>query len=136
MRGNWTYFPSLAWRRDRLRDVGFRQDLRVAPDLVALATLVLAGDRMLVLDETVFEYRRHARSVSSMAASDAARFAEERMVHREIERLANGRGWHNAARAARVRLSSRLHAASLVPGTIRSRSWAAGRQEVIHAFGK
>ena len=54
MRGNWTYFPSLAWRRETLDPIGFRQDLDVALNLVALASLVLDGATMLLLPNVVF----------------------------------------------------------------------------------
>ena len=76
MRGNWTYFPSLAWRREALDPIGFRQDLDVALDLVALASLVLDGATMLLLPDVVFEYRRHLGSVSSQAAT------QRRALHR------------------------------------------------------
>ena len=135
MRGNWTYFPSLMWRRETLNRIGFRQDLDVALDLVALASLVLDGGSMLLLPDFAFEYRRHVGSVSSLAATSAGRFSEERRVMGELAAQARERGWSRASRAARFRLTSRAHAVALLPDAIRSRNWDAVRKYIRHAFG-
>ena len=135
MLGNWTYFPSIAWRRESLARVGFRQDLDVALDLVALAALVLDGASMLLMTDVVFEYRRHVGSVSSLAATSAGRFIEERRVMGELAAHARERGWHRGSRSARVRVSSRAHAVALLPAAIRSRSWSPAGKYIRHAFG-
>lgn len=135
MLGNWTYFPSVAWHRESLQKVGFRQDLGVALDLVAMAALVLDGASLLLMSEVVFEYRRHLGSVSSLAATSAGRFDEERRVMGELADLARDRGWPRAARAARLRLTSRAHAATLLPKAIGSRNWDPARSYLRHAFG-
>lgn len=135
MRGNWTYFPSLAWRRDLLAPIGFRADLRITLDLVALVTLVLNGERLLVTPDVVFEYRRHRASASSIAAATAERFVEEQQVYEEFERLARRRRWLRASTAARRRLTSRLHAAVLVPRSVRQGEWETCRAYLRHALG-
>ncbi len=127
MHGNWLYFPSLCWRRERLAALGFRQDLATVLDLEALARLVLGGGDLLVLDEVLFEYRRHSRSASSLAAHSVDRFVEERMVMREIAAAARLAGWGRASRAAELRITSRLHAALLVPGAAAASNWTAAR---------
>lgn len=122
MTGNWTYFPSLSWRRSRIVEHGFRDDLETVLDLALLTQLVMTGSRMLIEPETVFEYRRHASSVSSLTARRSYRFVEERRVMRNAADCAIDMGWPRAARAARLRLTSRLHAARLLaqPATFRS----------------
>jgi glycosyltransferase involved in cell wall biosynthesis len=135
MRGNWTYFPSMVWRRALLDRIGFRQDLDVALDLVALASLVLDDGSMLLLPDVAFEYRRHVGSASSLAAANADRFVEERRVLDELAARARARGWHRASRAARVRVTSRAHAAALLPEAMRTRSWDPARKFVRHALG-
>jgi len=134
MRGNWTYFPSLVWRRERIATIGFRQDLQIALDLVALVTLVLNGERLLVTNHVVFEYRRHRASASSISAANADRFLEERRVYKEFEQRARSRHWLRAARAARLRLTSRLHALALVPRSIRCRAWTKSKAYLRHAL--
>lgn len=135
LHGNWTYFPSISWHRPTLSAIGFRQDLDVALDLVALATLVANEGRMLLVDDVVFDYRRHSSSASSAAAIRTDRFAEEARVAREMAAMAERLGWRRAARAARTRISSRAHAAALVPQAIGATNWTSVRSLLRHAFG-
>lgn len=113
--GNWTYFPATCWRRSAVATHGFRQDMRVALDLDLLASLVLDGHQFVVLREPLFEYRRHSASVSSATRHDDTRFEEERRLHAELRAKAAHRGWGKASRRAALRLTSRLHAAALLP---------------------
>lgn len=136
MRGNWTYFPSLLWRRQRLRAVGFRQDLHTVLDLYALATLILNDEDILVIADSVFEYRRHSASASSLSAATTARFVEERSAFKEIEIQAQARGWRRAALASRMRVASRLHAALLLPTALRARNWSASGRYLKHSLGR
>lgn len=118
MRGNWTYFPSLCWRREAIARIGFRTDLPTTLDLALLVQVVMNGGPMVVTDEIVFHYRRHSDSVSSSRAADGSRFDEERRLFTELADSCARRGWNRAARSARWRLSSRAHAMSLLPRTL------------------
>ena len=132
--GNWTYFPATCWRRTVIAEHGFRQDLKIALDLELLAHLVLGGHRFAVGDVPAFEYRRHRLSASTTALDDAGRFMEERLVHRSMAIGARSAGWSHAAWHARLRLTSRLHAAALLPAAARRRPRAVA---VVsrHVFG-
>lgn len=115
LRANWAYFPSLAWRTDAVRRLGFRSGLDVVQDLALILDILADGGRLAVLPEEVFLYRRHSASDSSVRALDGRRFDEERRFFSgEATRFA-ARGWRRAARAARWHITSRLNAASLIP---------------------
>lgn len=114
--GNWLYFPATAFRVDAARRHGFDPRWEVVEDLALVCALLQEGGRLLLLDDEVFAYRRHAGSVSSVAAGSGRRFAEERTFFAEQARAATSLGWHASARAARLRWSSRLHALTLLPG--------------------
>jgi len=121
LRGNWAYFPSLAWRTSDVREVGFRDGLDVVQDLALILDILARGGTMAVLAETVFDYRRHSQSDSSVRALDGRRFDEERRFFLgEADRFSS-MGWPRAARAARRHVTSRLNAASLLPKAIRSK---------------
>jgi glycosyltransferase involved in cell wall biosynthesis len=121
MRGDWLYFPSLCWRTEAIAAVGFRQDLRVIQDLALIIELVERGEQ-LVADHTIcFQYRRHAASESSQQALDGARFDEARRFFVETADRLAAKGWTEAARAARLHRSARLHALTLVPTALRRR---------------
>jgi glycosyltransferase involved in cell wall biosynthesis len=120
LRGNWTYFPSIAWRTIRLKRHGFRQDLEVVLDL-ALQIDIVVEDGWMVLDtEPSFRYRRHAASVSSWTADDGSRFIEEGTFFAECAERMRVLGWNRAARIARWHFSSRLNALTRVPASVKA----------------
>ncbi|MFT4284213.1 MAG: glycosyltransferase, partial [Protaetiibacter sp.] len=121
LRGNWTYFPSILWRRDVVTRFGFRPDFEVVLDLALQFDIAADGGELVVDDEEVFSYRRHDASVSSATAVKGARFAEERAFFDEAEGRCRALGWERAARAARHHWSSRLNALTRLPGAARAR---------------
>lgn len=135
LRGNWTYFPSLVWRVEDLRRYGFDQDLDVVQDLIMLMDITAGGGVFVLDDQVVFNYRRHAASVSSAKAFDGSRFAQERALFgQEAERFAR-LGWKRAARAARRHTSSRLNALTRLPRALRARDGRGVRTLLTHALG-
>lgn len=115
LHSGWHYFPSLAWRLESIRDIGFQPEYDVVQDLALLIDLAASGGGIVVsTDETVFHYRRHGASDSSVRASDGRRFNEERLFFRtQAERFA-ALGWNRAAWAARLHWTSRMHALLLL----------------------
>ncbi len=132
--GNWTYFPSLLWRRTSICSIGFRE-YDVVQDLGLLLDVVMRGGTLLVDDRVSFDYRRHDRSLSTVRANTGARFAEERDFLDHIASDLDDLGWQHAARSARRRLTSRIHAALLVPRVAGSADLRALRHLLRHAFG-
>jgi glycosyltransferase involved in cell wall biosynthesis len=132
LHGNWTYFPSLCWKRDAIAGFGFRQDLPTTLDLALLLDVLFAGGSFLLADEVAFEYRRHAESASSLAARSADRFAEESRVFAEAESRSRAAGWPRAARAARWHVTSRLHAGLVLARAVLSWDMASARPATRH----
>jgi glycosyltransferase involved in cell wall biosynthesis len=135
LRGNWCYFPSLCWRSERLREFGFREDRGVVQDLTLIMQIVFSGGSLVLDDEVVFDYRRHAASVSSQGGVDGSKFAEERDVFYEAADRCEELGWHRAARIARRHVPSRLNALSEMPAAMRSGDSDGRRALLRHAFG-
>jgi glycosyltransferase involved in cell wall biosynthesis len=133
MRGNWTYFPSLCWRRELVDSIGFRPEYGVVLDLGLLVDVLLAGGELLLLPGTQFRYRRHANSESSLQTVTRSRFAEERHLFERCADELDQRGLRRAARAARLHLTSRLHAAVLVPAAVRKGDFEAARALTAHS---
>lgn len=119
LHGNWTYFPSLCWNRAAIARHGFRLDYRIVLDLALQLALIEEGGALVLDDEVVFRYRRHA-SVSSWSGSGAQRFAEEKALFAEARRNAIERGWKRAARAAAWHLTSRLNGLAQLPAALRT----------------
>lgn len=114
MRGDWAYFPSIAWRTAAVRRIGFREGLDVVQDLALILDLVKSGGRMALLTDVVFDYRRHSQSDSSVRALDGRRFDEERRFFLAEADSFDALGWTRASRTARRHIISRLNAASLL----------------------
>ena len=134
LRGNWAYFPSVLWRAEDLRRFGFRPGFEVVQDLALMMDIVFDGGSMLLDDEVVFSYRRHATSVSAVTGPDGAKFAEERRLFDEVALRADARGWPRASRAARRHLTSRLNALTELPAALRAGDPAGRRALLEHAF--
>lgn len=131
LRGNWAYFPSVAWRADLLKRFSFRPGFEVVQDLALMLDIILDGGSMLLDDAVVFQYRRHAGSVSALTGVDGAKFAEERALFSEAASRCSDAGWPKAARAARHHLTSRLNALSELPAALRAGD-PEGRRALLH----
>lgn len=120
IRGNWMNFPAVAWDGASLRSVGFRPGYHVVQDLALVIDLCIRGGGLLVDDVVAFEYRRHVSSVSSWRTKDGSRFVEEGDYFREVASLFAAQSWRKAERAARVHLSSRINALTMLPAALRA----------------
>lgn len=119
--GNWLYFPALAWRTDALSRYGFRQDMTTAMDLDLVLRLVFDGARLATGRTPVFQYRRHAGSVSSSTAAAGTRYAEERTVCEWARGRAQALSWHRSTIAAAWHPTARLHHALGVASRVGTR---------------
>jgi hypothetical protein len=119
MKGNWMYFPAITWRTTIIQDIGFRSEFNVCQDLGLAMDLIMQGGKMVLIDDEIFRYRRHLASDSSVKAINGERFIDERNFFKVMSTDLKSLGWNNAARAAKVHSTSRLHAASLIPACIR-----------------
>jgi len=130
--GDWLYFPSVAWRSTAIKQHSFREQYNVVQDLALAMDIIMDGGKMMVSGTTCFQYRRHRESDSSVRALDGRRFAEERAFFDECVRDFRKLGWNDAANAARLHISSRLHAATLAPKVIQKRMWPGLGKLAVH----
>lgn len=138
LRGNWLYWPSLVFRTDAVQRHSFRQDLPIILDLALVIGMVTTGSSLVRDPRVVFDYRRHATSLSGATLADGTRFEQDRRYFGDAAEQLAAMGWRRAERAARLRWTSRLHALTVladvrrVPGHRR----AAARQVLRHAAGR
>jgi hypothetical protein len=112
--------------------IGFRPEYGVVLDLGLLVDVLSSGGDLLLLPETLFRYRRHPASESSVQTLTRTRFDEERRFFETVAAELDGLGLRRAARAARVHLTSRLHTAALLPAAVRRRDLPAARALLAH----
>lgn len=136
MRGNWLYFPSICWKADSLVATNFREGLNVVQDLALALDLIKAGGGLVVDSSVCFQYRRHRQSDSSWRALEGTRFIEEREFFTGMADEFEAIGWRRAARTARLHLSSRLNAATLLPRAWRTKQHQGVRNLRHHVLAR
>lgn len=114
VRADWAYFPSLAWRTETVKRIGFTEGLDVVQDLALLLDIAAEGGSMIVDPTLSFLYRRHSASDSSVRALDGRRFDEEKKFFELQAKRFKALGWKKASLAAAFHTTSRLNAGSLM----------------------
>ena len=79
--GNFMYFPATAWRTDVMKTANWDTTYKHAVDMDLLFKLALSGEQFVFTSDRVFQYRRHADSISSVLANEDTRLSEELAVH-------------------------------------------------------
>lgn len=118
LRGNWLYTPAIAYRRDHAIDLPMRPGTDAVHDLALVVDILLGGGSLIVSRDVGYEYRRHRNSHSSGGARTGQRFLQEKQYFADIESELRTHAWPAAARAARRRLLSRLHALAQLPTAV------------------
>lgn len=136
LKGNWSYFPSICWRRAAISQHGFRQDMQIVLDLSLQLDLISNGAIVFVDNVPAFEYRRHKSSASSWTARDGSRFTEEKQLFREMAIKSKELGWQKSRRAAIAHTTSRLNALTQLPHALFPIQLSAVSTLLKHAFSR
>lgn len=134
IRGDWLYWPSLAFRTETLKRIDFRDGLPIIQDLALLMDIAFEGGTLAYNPTTAFSYRRHGGSASQKTLLDGRRFRDERDYYAQARALASAQGWRRTATTARVRLMSRLHGLAELPGILRHGTRAGLQSTLAHIF--
>lgn len=135
MHGDWLYWPALAFRTEKIREVDFREGFPIIQDLALIMDMIFRGGQLLIEPTVCFSYRRHSNSASSTKLVDGSRFTGEREYFAVAAAQASELGWNRAARAAKFRLTSRAHALALLPKAVITRHSVAAKALARHTFG-
>ena len=110
--GNWLYFPSIVWKTRTIQKYGFDARYKIAEDVVLELNILRDGGSLSFDTTKTFQYRRFANSLSSREkVKGGVRFNEENEVYDHFAQVFKKMGWNRAARAAKLRLTSKLHKA-------------------------
>lgn len=108
--GNWLYFPSITWKTDTLKQYSFDTKYKILEDLIVELTMIIDSASLYFDTTETFQYRRFAESLSSKEkGKNGIRFKEENEVYDNFSYRFNEIGWKKAARAAKLRITSRAH---------------------------
>lgn len=108
--GNWLYFPSILWRTSTLQKYRFDESRPNTQDISTEISILRDGGSMYLDNQVTFHYRRSATSFSSKAKG-GTRFKEEKATFDDFSKEFSAMGWKRASRAARIRITSRIHQA-------------------------
>lgn len=112
----WHYFPSMIWRTESARNVGFNTDYDVVQDVnMGLDIIKNGGILYFDKDNTTFNYRRHSQSDSSVKALNGYRFDEEKNFYDHWVEEFDALGWEDAKKVAKKHYLSRMNALTLLP---------------------
>lgn len=136
LHGDWLYWPSLVFRTEAIRKVEFLDGYPLVQDLGLVLDMIRQGARMAVLPEVVFSYRRHEASASSAKLLDGGRFAGERSFFALQAAKMGEVGWKRAAWAARLHLTSRGYALTLLPRAIKTKAVSSVGTLLHHATAR
>ena len=136
LHGNWLYWPSIAFRRNAVEEVGFRVELPIIQDFALELDLVAHGGSS----------SSTPRCASSTAGTPGAPRRRRWSTGRGSPTSGRTTRWRSSRcgrsagprpeRAARARLTSRAHAVSLLPGVVARRRWNAAGRLVRHAVAR
>jgi glycosyltransferase involved in cell wall biosynthesis len=108
MTGNYLYFPSIVWRVEAAKKCGFSDRFGTLTDLELAVKIIMAGERYYLDNkQQVFQYRRH-NSVSTKNRLNGKFYEDEDKFYVWATERFRAKGFHRAARAAKVRLATRL----------------------------
>lgn len=109
--GCWLYFPSILWKTSTLKRYSFEPKYKIAEDLDMELRMIMDGASLYFdKEKATFQYRRFSESLSSKEkAKGGIRFSEEAEVYNEFAQRFATHGWKMAERAAKLRITSRLH---------------------------
>jgi len=108
--GNWLYFPSITWKTSTLKRYKFDPKYKILEDVILELDLIKDGGKLFVDNETTFQYRRFADSLSSKEKKKGGiRFREESEVYNEFSKTFKDLEWNRASRAAQLHITSRIH---------------------------
>jgi hypothetical protein len=111
LRGNFITCPTVCYRLRVLRGQRFDPRWRFVLDLDLFARLLLAGDYLVGIPESLYRYRRHPGNATAAYTESLLRFSEESALYAELGSVAKERGWSATARTAQRRTIIRLHLA-------------------------
>lgn len=133
--GDWMYWPALTFKTETIKRYAFDPSLKLTHDLAIVMDMVLGGEKMLIVSDLCFSYRRHSKSASTASLMDGRRFSEERRYFTHAKALVHQKGWKKAERAVSWHITSRLNAAWIGLNALVQGKWKHLPHLTRHAFG-
>lgn len=132
LRGNFIMGPTVCFRKSRLGDLRWPENLKMAADLEYYARVIIAGHTIVGLTgPPEYAYRRHSQSTTAKFNENLYRFEEETRTYDAIARKAAAMDWRTAAQVAQGKLIVRLHLLYEIASDCLARRWSAALRKCM-----
>lgn len=134
--GQFWYCPAMSFRMALLPVQRWTGQWAQTMDTAFFGRLLLDGRSILLVNEPLYRYRRHANAATAINSRSRARFREEAEVSRLLGSAARQQGWHRSAVSASLRLTHRAHCLLVGISDVGSRRFQGSREMFALAVGK
>jgi len=107
--GDWAYFPSIYWKTENTKKIGFSDKFHTAMDLAIFYDICKTKSKILISQEKVIQYRRHKNSASVSYSYSTDRYREEMECQSKAYKIARTNNWRLETFLAQLALTIRLH---------------------------
>jgi glycosyltransferase involved in cell wall biosynthesis len=107
--GDWAYFPSIYWKTENTKKIGFSDKFHTAMDLAIFYDICKTKSKILIGQEKVIKYRRHKNSASVKYSYSQDRYIEELECQIKAYDIAKTNNWKMEIFLSQLSLTIRLH---------------------------
>ena len=107
--GDWAYFPSIYWKTENTKKIGFSDEFHSAMDLAIFYDICKTKSKILISQEKVIQYRRHKNSASVKYSYSQDRYREEMECQIKAYNIAKTNNWKMETFLSQLSLTIRLH---------------------------
>jgi glycosyltransferase involved in cell wall biosynthesis len=109
LKGQFIFTPSLCYRTALMKNYRFDARWRMVLDLDLLTRILIAGEKIVGINDTLYLYRRHENNQTVILGKNMVRFDEEIAIYDHLANVCENLGWERASRRARSKTIVKLH---------------------------
>jgi glycosyltransferase involved in cell wall biosynthesis len=133
--GLFWYCPAMSYRLERLPERRWDARWSQVMDLDLYGRMLLGDATIVLLDEPLYRYRRHANTTTAANTATLVRTREECQVIAELAAAAGHRGWRRSVRSGRWRVTHRANAIVIALAAVGRGDLSRARQALLLALG-
>ena len=109
LRGNFVFCPTMSFKTGLISLSLFDPQWNMAVDLELISRLLLNGQTVVGVPDSVYRYRRHHNNLTSQLTDTTARFVEEIRFYKQVAAKCEQKGFAKSAATASEMTMIRLH---------------------------
>ncbi len=109
LKGCYIMCPTICYRSSYLADLQFSSTWKMVLDLDFYSKVLLAGGKIVGIQNRLYKYRRHAGNQTSFLTASLVRFEEETALYNSISANSRAIGWTLSAKLGRRKTIIKLN---------------------------